>query len=247
MEQGTLTTPNIASLDRITGKGIFFKTGDAFGVDLGDILMHKLDYGPKRETVAFHILGSVVLATEETTSVEPIFTIDGQQFTSQNMPLMLLGTRNADVSQASGTASTTAITAKLGKTFDIGARNISNVVVTVSAAAKAADVDFFLDAAGGWIRFPEVAAGIADGASVTVTYDKPAIVRDSFTAFNNLNLQGTLKLQEFDNRSAIPKNEWAFNGTLTADKGGDADPLKHRQWSLRFAVNGQPTCLRRQS
>jgi hypothetical protein len=247
MEQGTLTTPNIASLDRITGKAVFTKTGDAFGVDLGDILMHRLDYGPKREETSFHIRGNTVLAVEETTSVSPVFSIDGQQFTSQNMPLMLLGTRNADVTQSSGTAATASITAKLGKTFDLGARNITNVVVTVAAAAKAADVDYFLDAAAGLIRFPEVAAGIADAAAVTVTFDKPAITRDSYTAFNNLNLQGKLQLFEFDNRSLIPKNEWLFDGTMTAEKGGDADPLKHRQWSLRFAVNGQPTCLRRQA
>lgn len=245
MEQGTLTTPNLASFDRLTGKAIFFATGSAGGVDLGDILMEKFDYNPKRETVDAHIDGNVIQILEETIATNPVFTIDGQQFHSAIMPLILMGTRNADVTQASGTASTAAITAKLGQTFDIGARNITNVIVTVSAATKVADVDYFLEANKGLIRFPGTAAGIADGASVTVTFDKPAITRDSYTAFNNQNLQGILKLFEMDNRSPIPKYEYSINGTFTVDKGGDTDPAKHKQWSIRFALNGQPTVLRR--
>lgn len=249
MEQGTLTAPNIASLDRLTGKAIFFPAGQAGGIDLGDIDMMKLDYAPKRETVDFHINGNVVLGVEETISVSPVFSIDGKQFHSAIMPLVLMGTRNSDVSQTSATGATLTIVAKLGQAFDIGARNVTNMVVTNAGATITyiADVDYFFDPYTGIIRFPSAAAGIADGASVLLTFNKPAIVRDSYTAFTNENLQGTLKVFGMDNRSGIPKSEWTLPGNFTVDKGGDNDPAKHKQWSVRFAVIGQPTVLRRQS
>ncbi len=247
MEQGTLTAPNIASLDRLTGKAIFFPTGSAGGTDLGDIDMFKLDYGAKREQINFHIDGNVSLALEETISVAPVFSIEGKQFHTSIMSLILMGTRGTDTSQVSATAATLTITAKVGQTFDIGARNISNVAVTVAGAPKVADVDYFLEANKGLIRFPNVAAGIADGASVLITFDKPAITRENYTAFNNQNIQGTLKVFGMDNRSPIPKSEWTLPGNFTVDKGGDNDPAKHKQWSIRYAVIGQPTLLRRAS
>lgn len=247
MEQGTLTTPNIASLNKITGKAIFFETGVSGGIDFGDIMAHKLDYGIEREKDQWAIDGAVVLAAEDAISVAAVFSIEGKQFHTQMNPLLLLGTANADVVQSSATGATTAITAKLGKTFDIGARNITNVVVTVSAATKVADVDYFLEANKGIIRFPNVAAGIAAEAAVVVTYDKPAITRESITAFTKLNRQGSLKIFEMDALSAIPRAEWTLPGTLSADNGGEGDRAKAQKWTVRFAVNGQPTVLRRQT
>lgn len=247
MEQGTLANPNINSVDRLTGKAVFIPDGQVGGYDLGSIKLHKLDLSPERESSSFAIDGNNVQSIEEITQVKPVFTLEGNQFHTAILALVWLGTRNAAATQSSGTAATFAFTAKLGQTFDIGARNITNVVVTVSAAAKTADTDFFLEANKGLIRIPEVAAGIAADASVVVTFDKPAITRDSITALNALNRNGMLKLFEMDSKSNIPKTEISMVGILSGEGPGDTDSAKEKKWSLRFAVSGQFTVLRRQA
>jgi hypothetical protein len=247
IEQGTLSTANRASYDRLTGKAVFFEDGVSHGVDFGLIDMTAAEYGIEREKIMAAIQGNVVQAFEETVSVSPIYTLKGKQFHAQIMPLVLLGTRNADVAQAQANGATTVIAnVTLGGTYDIGARNISAVVVTQAADTLEADVDYFLDAAAGFIRFAFVPSSkLSGGESVTVTFNKPAITRESHTAFNKLNRDGVLKLLEFDNKSSVVKNEWAFPGSLSAENPGDTDPTKSKQWSFRFSLNGQPTLLRR--
>jgi 5-enolpyruvylshikimate-3-phosphate synthase len=245
MEQGTVTQPNLQSLERTSGKIIVFPTGSAGGLDLGVIEIVKVAYGVKSDAVMFAIDGNVVLGTKENVSVEPVLTMTGQQFHSAVRALLLLGTKNADVVQTSGSAATLTVTAKLGQTFDIGARNLSNVVVTVAAAVKVEGTDYFLEPSKGLIRFPAVAAGIADGASVLITFDKAALTRESITAFTNLNQTATVKYYEMDNKSATVRNEWTITGTLSVTAAGDADPTKFKKWTAELAVSGQPTVLSR--
>lgn len=245
MEQGLPTSPNLGSLDKLTGKAIFFELGSAGGVDLGDIQMHKLDFGVERDKGQWAIDGNVVLAYDDVISVSPVFSIDGKQFHTPMNPLLLMGTRNTDVVQSAASGATFVFTARLGQSFDIGARNVTLTSVTVAAAGRVRDTDFFFEEKTGIIRLPVVAAGIADGVTVTVTFDKPAITRESITAFNKLNREGTLKVFEMDNRSPVPKAEWALPGTMSVESGSDGERAKERKWSVRFAVNGQPTVLRR--
>ena len=103
------------------------------------------------------------------------------------------------------------------------------------------------EAKDGLIRFPETAAGIADGVTLHLTFNKPALTRQSFTAFNKLNNTGNLLLFEKDNVDPVAVNEWNFNGTLYTKTMGDVDPLKNKTWSMDFSVNGQPTLLTRKS
>ncbi len=246
MEQGTNSQPNLATFNRLTGKAVWFKTGALGGVDLGNIDMYGMDEGIAREKIMLAIDGNVVLGLEEAVSVSPVWTIKGKQYHSSVIPLILMGTRNADVVQtASGSVTLTIPGITLGLTYDIGARNITVASVTVGGAAKTADVDYYLEANKGLIRFPNSAAGIVDGATVVITYSKPAITRETYTAFNNLNETGTLRLFEMDNKSQIPLSEMSLPGTISRDKGSDGDPTKHNQWALRLALNGQPTALRR--
>ncbi len=121
--------------------------------------------------------------------------------------------------------------------------------MTVSAATKVAEVDYFLDPIAGIIRFPTVAAGIADSASVVVTFDKPAITRKSFTGGTTPNFTGSLLYIEKDAKSNIPRAEWAFPSAIIAPKdpgdSGSADSLKNKKWSMEAAISGQWTKLKR--
>ncbi len=247
MEQGTASQPNPASLDRLTGKAIFFPAGSAGGTDLGVIELHRLEYGPEREKYRVPITRSVVLETEETISVSPVFAIEGRQFHTMVLPLLLLGTRSADATQTAATGATLTITAQLGRTFDLGARNVTNVVVVklVGGATQTEGQAYFLEANKGLIRFPNWPYGIEDGASVIVTFDRPALTRESYAVFDQLNQTGTLKLFEMDSRLRSPKAEWTVPGTLTAESGGDGDPLKFRKWKVRFSPSAAPQVLRR--
>lgn len=246
IEQGTPTAPNVNALERKTWKAILYLTGETGGRDLGIIQTGKMNYGGGRDTVKFPIDGNVSLAVSERVDVEPILDITGSQFHSTIKELLLLGTKNTDAVQSSGSAQVANITAKLGRTFDIGARKVTLTTVQVSSVSKTRDVDFFFEENKGLIRFPQVAAGIADGASVVVTFDKPALTRESYTAFNRLNPAGTLVLYEMDARdSTVPRDEWSLPGTFSIDDAGDADPSKSRMWKGKWAIIGQPTVLGR--
>jgi hypothetical protein len=163
------------------------------------------------------------------------------------LELIYMGTRNADIVQSSGTGITFSFVAVLGQTFDIGARNVTLNNVKVGVATKVFDTDYFFDAGNGLIRLPNIAAGIAAGATVVVNFERPALTRTSVTAFNQLNQSGTLKLFDIDGFSAIPVSEGALAGSISRDKGADGDPTKTNQWALRFALTGTPTFLRRQT
>lgn len=248
MEQGTLTTPNRSSFDRLTGKAQFVEDGLAYGVDLGLIDMTAAEYGVEREKVMAAIAGNVVLAFEETVSVSPVWTLQGKQFHSQILPLLMLGTANADVVQSSGSGINVDISTPVaGGTYDLGYRNISALVVESDGDTLVSGVDYHADLAAGWIRIPLSGYSFTLSDGISCTFTKPAITRESITAFNRLNRDGTLKLLEFDNKSAIVKNEWSFPGSLTVENPGDTDPTKSKQWSMRFSLNGQPTLLRRKS
>jgi hypothetical protein len=147
--------------------------------------------------------------------------------------------------KARAPGATFTFTAVLGRTFDIGKRNITISTVKVGATTYVDGVDYFSEQNKGIIRLPVVAVGITAGATVVVTYNAPALTRESYTAFNNLNQTGVLQLFEMDNKSPIPMAEWNITGNLTADTAGDVDATKHKQWTMKFSVDGQPTCLRR--
>lgn len=248
MEQGTTLLPNRGSFDRLTAAAIWYPGGYQVGIggySLGVIDTQMIDEGISREKVPFSIGGQVVLGYDEVVSVAPILTLKGKQFMTLIVPLLLMGTRGADVLQAGGAGLTTVpLTAVLGREFDLGYRKLFNVVVVVGATTMIEGVDYFLDAGNGQLRFPQVAAGINAGDAVVVTFNKPALTRNGFIAFNQLNQQGDLRLLETSGLVDGPTSEFLVPGSLSRDKASDGDPMKTNQWSLRFAIEGQPSILR---
>lgn len=249
MDLGSFVNPNLSALERTSGQLFFKPTGASSYDDFGPIEMHKASMNAQTEDTYFAINGSSVLGAKENTRIAPVISFEGKSFSDIIEAYLNFGTVNADVTQASASGSTATITAALGKAFDIGARNITVTTVAVSAVNKTADVDFFLDATAGIIRFPTVAAGITAGATVVVTFDKPAITRKSFTGGTALNFTGSLLYIEKDNKSNVPRAEWSFPSVTIAPKdpgdSGSADSLKNKKWSMEAAVSGQWTKLKR--
>lgn len=244
MEQGTASQPNPASLDRLTGKAVFFPTGSAGGTDLGVIVMHKLDLGIEREKFRRPVSRSVLMDSEDVVAVAPVFALEGQQFHTAIIPLLLLGRRDPNFAQSAITARTVTLTARLDQVFELGAISLSNFSVKRLGVTMTAGVDYFLEPSRGLLRFPSAAAGIMEGDIVVVQFDALSLLYESYTAFDVLARDGTLKLWEMD-RSPIVKNGWIMPGTLTAETFGDGDPTKFRKWKLRFSLSGQAQVLRR--
>lgn len=100
---------------------------------------------------------------------------------SENLALFFFGAQSV-LTQTSATAETqTFANTVQGYAYQLGAtaanptgvRSVTNVVVKVGAATKALGTDYTLDAERGLIFIVE-GGGIADAASIIVTYDRPA-------------------------------------------------------------------------
>lgn len=240
---------NLSSYERLTGKYLFTPLGDTGAIDLGNLTAVKNALGPKSVEVMLNQRGTSVLARKDTTSVAEVFTINGDQFATPIIPLLLMGDAAADYSQSSATGAIFNITAKLGRSFPIGAYNVANVVVTVSAATKTLGVDYFLDAYNGLISFPVVAAGIAADASVVVTFDKPALTMEAYTALSKLNRQGSMIVFLEDEYGPPAKEIWTAASVqlTTKDFPDAADPSKFRTWAMEMSVFGKPTVNKRKT
>jgi hypothetical protein len=244
MKQGTTSTPNRGSFNRLTATAIWFPTGLGYGFHLGIIDMHQADEGIQREKVQMGAEGGVRLLFDEVVSVAPIWTLKGKQFHSTILPLIYMGSASGNIAQSIGTGTVVSLSAQLGKTFDLGYRSITSVVVTVAAITKLINVDYYIEPNKGLIRFPTDAAGIAEGDAVDITFNRPALTREAYIAFNQLNQAGQLMLFEMDGRVVGPLTEIFMPGTISSDKANEGDPLKTNQWALRFALEGQPTILK---
>jgi hypothetical protein len=232
---------NPSSFERLTGKALFTPTGQAGAIDLGNIEMHKLDYGPKSVEIPKASRGKLTLARRDTFQTVPAFSIDGDQFATPIIPLILLGDQIGDLSISSGTGSTFTFTAAKGLSFWVGAYNISNVSVAVASVGKTLNTDYFLDAYNGIISLPVLPAGIADAATVVVTFDKPAITMEQYNAFTKLNRQGTLVVYAEDEYGPPAKEIWTMTSVqLSVKSGPERTGEKFSKFTLEASIIGDP-------
>lgn len=245
MDTGLKATPLAGSFFRFTSKGIWTPDGSIHGVDFGSILMTNIALGIEDEKVPYVNDGSVVNAAREAVMFSPDWTIEGNQYQTPIRALLMGGTKNADVVQASATAATQTINgAKIGNTYDLGVRGLvtwTSLQPAPSGTAYVRDVDYEVDLKNGTFRILEGGA-IADNTNVKATYDVPAITREDYTAFNNQNQSGTLKLFGIRTISGYtaPGEEGTIKGTLFPESMGDIDPKKHRSWKMKLAAIGFP-------
>jgi hypothetical protein len=250
LDLGTPLLPNRFTFNRFTATCVWYPGSAVPAVDggyhLGVIEGQMLDEGIAREKVPNPIDGAVNLLFDEAVSVAPIWTLKGRQFMTTILPLLHMGTAGSNQVQGAGSTSRP-FTAYVGKTIDIGSRNISAVTVTDTATGLITYIeglDYFLNAPQGLIRFPNSGGSITDGEGITIAFTKPALSRETYVAFNNLNQSGNLQLFLMDAHFQPPAEELFIPGVLSRDKGNTGDPMKTDMWQLRFACEGQPNVLR---
>lgn len=122
----------------------------------------------------------------------------------QNLALFFFGSQSA-LAQTSATSQSQSFTSVvqgygyqlgIGSSNPTGVRSISNVVVTVSASTKTLGTDYTIDAARGIIYVVE-GGGIADGATMAVTYDRAAVNRKQVIS-GTTQLEGALKFISYN-------------------------------------------------
>jgi hypothetical protein len=246
---------SLRSFERLTGAAFFNDDDDTTGdIPLGNIQMLKADFNPKTVEIPRASRGVTTLARRDTHQVSPVYSIDGDQFHTPIIPLLLMGTRLADLSQSSATGSTFTFTAKAGKAYRIGKFNITITTVQVSSVSKTLGTDFFVDdpnltqslvSFNGVIILPVTAAGIADGATVTVTYNAAAVTMEQYSAFTKLNRTGTLVVFAEDEFGPPAKEIWTMKVSLTVKAGADITPDKFRKFTLEASIFGSPTVQKR--
>lgn len=237
----------VAALERLTGRAFFTPQGALSAIDLGNIQMHKLDYGVKRKEHYKARRGGLVMDRDDAYGTMPKFTIEGDEFASPLLPLLFAGTANADATQTSGSASTVTFSSVKGQTFDLGAFGLTNASVTVPGSkVEGATADYVIDRPLGKIYIPFTST-IADAASVTVTFDKPAATFDSINAFDTLNRLGTLQVIEEDSYSLVPKTIYNFACSLSVDSAGDTKPEDYKKFNLIAVITGTFTVKKRKT
>lgn len=249
---------SLASLERLTALAYFKESGAGSYTPFGNITLAKLDIAPKSISVPLYKRGKGTLFRRDNYMVEPLFSLTTDQFASSVIRLLLLGTKNADnvqtASGTGGTGNTFVFTAAAGQAYYIGQRGVTISTVAVSAVNKTLGVDFFVDdpnipqslvSLNGIIILPAAAAGITDGATVTVTYSIPALTRENYSAFTTLNRSGALKLFFEDESGTDAREIWDMQVQLSCKSVGDFDPTKFREVVMEAAVFGNPVVTTR--
>lgn len=236
---------DLSSFERLTGLAFFTPAGQAGAINLGNIEMVKADYGTKSVDKMISVRGKLLLGRRDTYQAVPVFSIDGNQFASPVIPLLLMGDSLGDSAQVAGSGFTFSFTAETGLSFLIGTFGLTNVVVQVSSSTKTLGVDYFLDALNGIVSIPVTAAGISAGNTVVVTFDQPALALENYSAFTHLNRTGTLVVYAEDEAGPPAKEIWTMTVSLACKKGADFDPTKFRKFTLDAALLGNPTVQKR--
>jgi len=238
---------------RITGRANFVPTGQAYGADLGDIVMMAVKYGIKRKEAwsARRGILSIIRNDAYASMLEWEITVD--EFAGPTLPYFWGGTLNSNVTQSAGTAATTTFTSasKKGGTFDIVKYGLNNASLTAPASkVEGYTADYVIDRATGILYIP-LSSTISDGTTLTVTYDCPAITFDSVTALQVLNRPGTIKIYGEDDSGsnkgpgadAIPPVRFVATLAciLSSEDGGDFKPDNFRNAKMRAIATAAMT------
>jgi len=247
---------SLASVERLTALGFFKEDGAGSYIPFGNITMAKLDLSPKSVSIPLYKRGKGTLFRRDNYMVEPVWSITTDQFAASVAKLFLLGTKNADDTQASGSGgSPFSFTARRGEAFLIGKRGVTIASVKVAASTKTLGTDFFVDdpnipqslvSLNGVIILPQTPAGIQDNDTVDVIYTAPtALTRENYSAFTTLNRSGDLVLYFEDESGTDAREIWTMRVQLTAKSIGDFDPTKFREVVMEASIFGNPAVTTR--
>ena len=136
----------------------------------------------------------------------------------------------ATVTQAAATGEMVSFTAKKSRFFDLGKRNVSNVVVEVGAVVKTVSVDYTVDAATGRIYIPETST-IADAATVDVTFDCAIDNSTQLKTFKQYEVEGIFRFVS-DNPTGQNMELMVWNLSLSPD--GDTAFIGDKWTEIKF-------------
>jgi hypothetical protein len=224
------TQPNLgaAALKRLTVARILATiSGAAYATDLGNVV--KLKSTNKAETVEH--LANDIAAKARVADMELVhtigfgFTATLDEFSDQFLRLLAKASTSGQSTavQSSGTGASASISSSLkGATYSLGKYDVTNVVVTVSAATKTLNTDYTLDAAAGTITI--LASGtITDASAVSVAFDHAAITFRTFTAGGQPTFIADFKITEYDQLGTSIRSETTFSGSAwVVDTSEDA-------------------------
>jgi hypothetical protein len=166
--------------------------------------------------------------------------------TPGNEKLIALGSMGADVTQAAqtapdGTAQFTSVVQ--GDTYFIGKTDVSTLVVKVGASTKTLGTDYTANLKAGYITII-VGGGIADAATVDLTFGNSAQVTNVITCHDTPLFRGAIRILEFNQHSKIPLRQIDFTGTIivTAFPEQSGEFMKY---TVRFSASSIPVITKR--
>ena len=243
MDQGLLATPNLRTFLRFTSRALWMPSGTIHGFDLGNIVMINSAYNVQVEKVPYAFNGQNVLAAEEAIMVAPVWTLKGNQFSTRIKSLLMMGTKQTDLTIGSNAGSPQTITGAIpGASYDLGVRGLTSFTSLTNVGVSVTYVngtDYEVDLATGMLRIIDGGA-ISTATTVVATYLSASLTREEYTAFDNQNQIGTLRCFGLRLGDTVVNEEGIFTGNLYTDNMGDTDPLKHREWTMKISVAGSP-------
>jgi hypothetical protein len=249
---------DVASKERLTGRA-YINPGVPAGagggwqdmpwVDLGNIEMLNLDYGIKRKEHYKSRRGVQITDRYDAYSSLPKWEITGDEFTTQILPLVFLGTVVADYTQTNvGATAFGPFTARLGKWVDIVDAThtqqkfgiTSAVLTTPSGKTEGFGADFVIDRIAGKFYLP-LNSTIADSTACTVTLSAPLAVFNKVAPMSDLSITGSMQLLEEDEFNIVPLTIHEFGVSLSTDSGGQTKVDDYKTFKLIATITNPST------
>jgi hypothetical protein len=230
---------------RLSGQALFTPDGENGAMDLGNILMHKLDYGLDTKEHRRSTAGVRRVDRLDVVGINPTYEIESDEAYGELLALIFFGVKNANAVQASAAAQTVSFAGvKKQRSYNIGKIKVSDVVVKVGVATKVLGTDYTLDADNGVIHILS-GGSIADAATVDVEFDCAEVTRESFTAMKSFKKSGTMRLLEVDSYDGQARHDITFACDLFPDTAYEANPDDFSKFKLKCLARGEWTILAR--
>lgn len=240
-----MNDPRTAGTPRLTSGFLLFKrTGETNYIDLGNILEWEHMTTSERAERMVSEKGFKRRDRAWTKAVKYGYKFTLDEFTEALVELKQLGRVGTDYSQSSATGSTAQFTAVQGRSYSLGAFNVTSVVVEVSASAKTLDVDYTLDAVRGIITIIS-GGGIADAATVDVTFNKPAKTFTTINSADGVYETGDFIFDECDQESTQVRARHTFSGSIFVDAHGSNNLDNPTQVSVTVDCHSKPVIIER--
>ena len=239
-----IETGDFRSRKQTTGRLLFKRNGEFTYIDFGNVRMHKHEANIKRTQTATARKGYVEITHEQPNEIENRWTVGLDEELPALTRLDLLAGVHTDVSQDTGAAVTASFTVKKGQVLDLGKRDVTITSVKVSTTAKVEGTDYTVDAKAGLITILRNGS-IADAATVDVVFDCAAVPLYQHVSGKELTVTGTVRFDEYDQNSDIPRATYTFTAQIIMSNRGDNDGKKNSEFEVQLLATGAMTRIGR--